>query len=189
MKGYKERYFEKMHVERRVDKNGRYRTVYVYDGDYYGWSFKNRELDGDKLRKVKAAHAVLYIVSAVTYMMSAIQRNGLNADKFVSVLALLALVSMIIEFTGVAEFVVSRDRLMEADMNSISMRLHVSAVLHSAFMLLASVVGIVYLIRNETFTGFVNIIFMTISGICAAVISYFQKHISPRNLGKGKDVN
>lgn len=91
---------------------------------------------------------------------------------------------MVIELAGVIEFIASGERLMEADMYSLSMKLHIPAVLHAAFMLVAAVIGVIRLIGLRTTDGAGSVVLFLLSGVCGAAISYLQGNVSPRNFGK-----
>lgn len=186
MKSYQERYFEHIHVEKKLDKNKNTRTVYVYDGDYYGWSFCSKPLEGKNLIRMKVIHFALFFLSVALLLFALLQRNLINTNRFVSIPALLALAAATIELTGVIGFCFSGEMLMEADIHNISLRLHVSALLHAVFLLIAGIIGCIVLVRFKTISGWETIAGILASGGCAAGTVLLQNKICPRNLGKSK---
>lgn len=175
MSKIRDRYFKGYVKEKElVGEKGKYKTRYVYHGNYYYW-----KAGKDVIRLRKKLYGVLTAVNLVIMFALTIIDSEASRNTYVMIPVLAAIVPLIYEVIGFMQFSRTGDKVREFDFEEINIKLRYASLAYSTLMAAAAVISLVWLFFADDRWSFVLTAFLGL--VCSA--SSLVIYIKHRRLG------
>lgn len=171
MSKMRDRYFKGYIKEKQLTgKSGRYKTAYVYHGNYYYW-----RAEPQIIAAYKKLFAVLLAVNIVCMVIIALLNTGASRNIYVMAPVLVSVIPLIYEAIGVIQFCRTGNKVREFDFEEINLKLRYASLANGALLAVAIVMALAWLCLSEEPLNFAFLALIElIPAVCS--ITIYIKH-------------
>lgn len=176
----RKKYFRNYKLE-QIPSNSKkgYKNVYTYIGDYYTW-----DISAGAMRAHRLLFAVLELMTAAAFLISALQDIALNKTVYIVIPAILSLCAWIFEIIAVCFFCLLKLPLKEEDFKRLDSTFFLTFMLRAVFLLFVTAVCLIDTVRFSLGGAAL----LTALGYMICAVIALAMHLAYRKLNQKKKV-
>ena len=173
---YRERYFKGYVMEKTpTDREGKYKTEYVYHGNYYYW-----KADQLTIRRLKRLFPVMLLADASVFFTALVMDTAVNRVPVVIGVVLLSLIPLVYEAIGVVQFCMTKERVREFEFDEINLKLRYAPLIRGAILAVSAPLALIWGLVTKGGSSFSFAAFcLAFSAGCCFVIWSEHRRLRP----------
>lgn len=170
MSKMRDRYFKGYVKEKQLTgKRGKYKTSYVYHGNYYYWKAGPQVIAAHK-----KLFGVLLTVNILCMAMITLLNTGASRNVYVMAPVLMSVIPLIYEVIGVVQFCRTGDKVREFDFEEINLKLRYASLVNGALLIISAIMALVWLCLSEEKLSFALLCFMELVPAACSIVIYIK---------------